>query len=70
MSELFPYLLSGEGGGGMRTGLSGGHARQPSGDGIAVSGGSGVQVAIGGGGGDIETEEYYSNFIVHTTTVN
>ena len=54
----------------MRTGLSGGCARRPSGDGIAVSGGSGGWVAVGGGGGDIKTEEYYGNFIVHTTAVN
>ena len=54
----------------MRTGLEGRGARRPSGDGIAGSSGGGGGVGIGGGGSDIKTEEYYGNFIVHTTTVN
>ena len=54
----------------MKTRIAGQSSRQPSGDGIAVSGRSGAGVAIGGGGGgDTDTDEYYGNFNVHMSNV-
>ena len=52
----------------MKTGVTGQHSRQPSGDGIAVSR-AGVGIGGGASGSDIDTDKYYGNFNVHTSNV-